>query len=76
MDRIADAATNRVAEYVSKLGVKVTTISKATGIPDGMLRRSLSSKERSLRADEFLKICGFLEKEPLDFAQNTDQTSV
>lgn len=62
-----DRATNCVAEYVDKLGIKISSISRGTGVPDGILRRSLSSKERDLRADEFLAICSFLDKSPFDF---------
>lgn len=62
-----DKATNCVAEYVNKLGIKISSISRGTGVPDGILRRSLSAKERDLRADEFLAICNFLGKSPFDF---------
>jgi len=67
---MADVATNQVADYISSLGIKVSAISRGTGIPDGILRRSISTKERSLRVDEFLKICEFLKKEPFDFAKH------
>ena len=62
-----DKATNCVAEYVNKLRIKISSISRGTGVPDGILRRSLSAKERDLRADEFLAICNFLGKSPFDF---------
>lgn len=68
MTLTTDTATVRVAEYINELGVKISAVSRGTGIPDGILRRSLSAKERSLRVDEFLKICNFLNKDPLDFA--------
>lgn len=67
---MADVATTQVADYIDRLGIKVSALSRETGIPDGILRRSLSTKERSLRVDEFLKICEFLQKEPFDFAKN------
>lgn len=66
---MSDIATKRIAEYISDLGIKISSVSRETGIPDGILRRSLSTRERSLRADEFLKICYFLGKEPFDFAR-------
>ena len=66
---MSDVATARMAEYISELGIKISNVSRGTGIPDGILRRSLSAKERSLRADEFLRICNFLGKEPFDFAR-------
>lgn len=65
---MVDSPTERVAQYVSEKGIKVSALSRGTGIPDGILRRSLCRKERDLRAGEFLKICVFLEKEPLEFA--------
>lgn len=68
---MADIVTDRIAQYVQEKGIKVSAISRGTGIPDGILRRSLSTRERDLRADEFLGICGFLEKEPFDFKEPT-----
>jgi hypothetical protein len=65
-----DRATSCIAEYVGKLGIKISSISRGTGVPDGILRRSLSAKERDLRADEFLAICNFLGKSPFDFYQH------
>lgn len=70
----ADAETNRVADYIQKLGIKYTCMARATGIPEGILRRSLIKRERSLRAGEFLAVCQFLERAPLDFARDTGQT--
>lgn len=74
MARMADATTIRVSEYIDELGIKVSAVSRATGISDGALRRNLSRRDRSLRVDEFLKICNFLKKEPLDFAKGAGQT--
>ena len=34
---MADKVTNYVADYVDKLGIKVSAISRETGIPDGIL---------------------------------------
>ena len=68
---MADKVTNYVSDYVDKLGIKVSAISRETGIPDGILRRSLSTRERSLRVDEFLKICDFLGMEPFDFSRKS-----
>ena len=74
MKYFADAETNRVADYIQKLGIKYTCMARVTGIPEGILRRSLIKRERSLRAGEFLAVCQFLEREPLDFARDTGQT--
>ncbi len=69
----ADAETNRVADYIQKLGIKYTCMAREIGIPEGILRRSLITRERSLRAGEFLAVCRFLEREPLDFARDAGQ---
>lgn len=65
----ADKATNQVADCIQKLGVKYTSMAREIGISEGILRRSLIMRERSLRADEFLAICRFLGREPFDFAE-------
>ena len=62
-----DRATIAVAQYVSEKGIKISAMSRATKISEGILRRSLSTKERDLRAEEFLKICRFLGKSAFDF---------
>lgn len=65
---MADVATKRISEYIQARGIKISVVSRETGIPDGILRRSLSSKERDLRADEFLEICKFLRENPTIFS--------
>lgn len=70
----ADQVTVQVAEYVSRMGITRSSITRGTGLPDGILRRSLTRRERSLRADELLKICRFLEKDPFDFMESAPQT--
>lgn len=69
---IADRATELVADYIAECGIQKSVISRKTGISDGILRRSLSSRKRSLRADEFLKICRFLGEDPFNFFPDTD----
>lgn len=64
---MADAATINVSNYVSKMGINISALSRETGIPDGILRRSIVKRERDLRAGEFMSICNFLGKPPLDF---------
>lgn len=41
-----DRATSCIAEYVGKLGIKISSISRGTGVPDGILRRSPFSKRK------------------------------
>lgn len=64
---MTDNATCILADYVNRKGIKISAISRGTGISDGILRRSLSTKERDLRADEFLGICDFLGENPMAF---------
>lgn len=61
--------TQNVAKYVNEMGISIKTLSKKTGISTGVLYPSLSEsgRKRELRADEFLTICIFLNKNPMDF---------
>lgn len=69
-----DLPTLKVAEHIDRMGIKISAISRGTGIPDGVLRRSLSTKERDLRAEEFLAVCQFLNKQPFDFYSRNEQS--
>lgn len=64
---MVDMATERIAQYIGEKGIKISAIARGVGIADGILRRSLTTKKRNLRADEFLGICEFLGKDPLEF---------
>jgi hypothetical protein len=64
---MSDKATRLVSNYINKRGIKISAVSRGTGIPDGILRRCLSSQERDFRADEFLSVCMFLEVDPMLF---------
>lgn len=61
-----DCATRAVAKYIREKGYSLLKMSEKTGIPYGRLYPCVSAK-RSLRADEFLAVCKFLEKNPFDF---------
>ena len=67
-----DRGTIKLSDYVRKKGVALLSISKNTGISYDKLCRSLSSKVRALRTDEFLAICGFLELDPMKFYESPD----
>ncbi len=62
-----DISTKRLVEFARDKGVSILNLSKKTGIPYGKVYSCFSGK-RSLRADEFLSVCKFLEKSPLDFS--------
>lgn len=58
-----------MADYIARCAISRAAISRSTGISEGILRRCLIQLERSLQADEFLGLCVFLEKNPMDFWQ-------
>ena len=67
-----DTVTYRLGLYIRDKGTALTTISEATGIPYQKLWFSLNPKgKRSLRSDECLAICEFLEKNPMDFYRDS-----
>lgn len=64
---MADVATTNISNYIKKIGINISALSRGTGISDDILRRSIVRGKRNLRADEMISICKFLEKEPFDF---------
>ena len=69
-----DNTTKRISEFVRNKGFNLSDMSRKTGIPYGALYTSLcnEARARDLKADEFLKICHFLEKDPMDFMCTED----
>ncbi len=67
-----DNATRKISEFVREKGFNLSDMSRKTGIPYGALYSSLcnNSRDRDLKADEFLSVCKFLEKDPMDFADS------
>ena len=63
------SAAIRLKNIVENRGVKLTAISKATGIPVDLISRSFLGK-RKLLADEFLSICSFLDLDASSFLKN------
>lgn len=66
------SVTQNVADYVNHLGINVRKMARETGLPYGILKASLAqrpARDRSLRDDEFITICKYLQKDPLDFVQ-------
>lgn len=64
--------TTNISNWIINMGFNISAISRKTGISDNVLRRSIVKKERSLRADETMKICEFLGKDPFDFYVHSD----
>lgn len=66
--------SKNVASYIKEKGINISAMSRATGIKRGKLHASLSEKvseekRRPLRDEELLKVCDFLEVNPMDFAE-------
>lgn len=61
--------TEKVAKYVMEKGINLAKLSRETKIPYQSLYVSLTenSRGRELRADEFLRICRFLDVDPMRF---------
>jgi DNA-binding Xre family transcriptional regulator len=65
-----DSTTKIVADYIQQKDIPINEISKNTAISKNNLHKSLIKLIRPLRANEFLAICAFLEKNPSDFKRN------
>ena len=66
----SSSVTQNVADYVNRLGINIRKMARETGLSYGILKASLAERplrNRSLRDDEFIIICRYLEKDPLDF---------
>lgn len=62
--------TEKVGKYISSLGIKISVLSRDTGISRNILDACFSeSGTRVLRADEFLLICSFLDLDPREFGK-------
>ena len=62
--------TQNLSQYIQNKGITVTKISEVTNISYQKLCRSLNTKNRDLRAEEFLLICKFLNVNPYEFMDN------
>lgn len=66
--------TFNVAKYIRNKGIQISKISEATNLEYAPLYDSLGSggRGRDLRDDELIKVCTFLEKNPMDFAERAE----
>ena len=64
---MADRETNNLSDYIKRMRINISALSRETGISEGILRRSVAAGERSLRFGEAVAICKFLGKNPVDF---------
>lgn len=60
-----------VSNYIKRLGINLTKVSKDTGIPYSALYDSLLNKDRDrdLKAKEFMAVCKFLNIDPMEFVE-------
>lgn len=57
--------TNKIADIIADKGIKIARIAEATGISYQVLQVSFK-KKRELRADELVKVCQFLNINPME----------
>ncbi len=63
-----DNVTLAVAKYFKERGILVSTAAEKTGITGSILYKSIQDNPtRRLRADEFMKLCAFLDVDPHRF---------
>lgn len=66
-------STKQLAKYIDEIGVNLAKLSKKSGVPYPALYASLCGDgKRELRADELIKICVVLQKNPMDFMSTED----
>ncbi len=71
---MADVCTTNISNFINRMGINISALSRETGISDGILRRSVVRRERDLRSDEFMAICKFLKRDPFEFYQARAET--
>ena len=62
---------DRVNDYVSRLGIKKTVLSRSSGIPYGTVASILSGR-RSMTVEQYQSICKALEVKPSFFMEESD----
>ena len=70
--------TNNIARYIKSKGIQISKISEVTNLEYSRLYDSLGSsgRGRDLRDDEMIKVCTFLGKNPMDFADAEEPAEV
>lgn len=68
------AVTENVAKFVREKGINLTKLSKGTNIEYCAIYDSLgnSGRGRDLKDEEFVRICRFIGKNPMDFAESNE----
>lgn len=67
--------TKKVSDYVKAKKINIAALARETGIPYAALYISLcdGERDRSLRDDELVAVCRFLEINPMDFADESEK---
>ncbi len=63
---------DRISKCIEDKGIALTVISRRTGIPYAALYNSLRNRslKREIRGRELVKLCKFLDVDPMDFAED------
>lgn len=72
------AVTENLKKYISDKGINLSKLASNTGYPYDAIQASLgnlSGRNRSLRDNEFLDICRYLEVDPFRFAEKKEESS-
>ena len=59
---------SKVAQYIEEQGIKQSWLAQKTGLTDNMISGILNGK-RKMTADEFVRICKAIGKNPNDFME-------
>lgn len=59
---------SKVAQYLKEQGIKQSWLAQKTGLTDNMISGILNGK-RKMTADEFVRICKAIGKNPNDFME-------
>ena len=59
---------SKVAQYLEERGIKQSWLAQKTGLTDNMISGILNGK-RKMTADEFVRICKAIGKNPNDFME-------
>lgn len=59
---------SKVAQYLEEHGIKQSWLAQETGLTDNMISGILNGK-RKMTADEFVRICKAIGKNPNDFME-------
>lgn len=67
--------TKNLADYVKKRGINLSKVARDTGLSYSALYSSLmgSDRDRDLRDYEFMSICLFLDIDPREFAEKSQE---